>query len=42
MSKEIRERMSGNEAVAYGIRQVDPDVMAAFPITFSNKSLLLS
>ena len=33
MSKCIRERMSGNEAVAYGIRQVNPDVMPAFPIT---------
>ena len=29
----IKERMSGNEAVAYAIRQVNPDVMPAFPIT---------
>ena len=33
----IRERMSGNEAVAYAIRQVNPDVMAAFPITPSTE-----
>ena len=36
-SKSIRERMSGNEAVAYAIRQVDPDVMPAFPITPSTE-----
>ena len=35
--KSIRERMSGNEAVAYGIRQVNPDVMPAFPITPSTE-----
>ena len=29
--------MSGNEAVAYAIRQVDPDVMPAFPITPSTE-----
>ncbi|MBE6001142.1 MAG: pyruvate ferredoxin oxidoreductase [Sarcina sp.] len=29
--------MSGNEAVAYGIRQVNPDVMPAFPITPSTE-----
>ena len=33
----IRERLSGNEAVAYAIRQVDPDVMPAFPITPSTE-----
>lgn len=33
----IRERMSGNEAVAYAIRQINPDVMAAFPITPSTE-----
>lgn len=33
----IRERMSGNEAVAYAIKQVNPDVMAAFPITPSTE-----
>ena len=29
----IKERMSGNEAVSYAIRQINPDVMPAFPIT---------
>ena len=29
----IKERMSGNEAVAYAIKQVNPDVMPAFPIS---------
>lgn len=33
----IRDRMSGNEAVAYAIRQVNPDVMPAFPITPSTE-----
>ncbi len=33
----IRERMSGNEAVAFGIKQVNPDVMPAFPITPSTE-----
>lgn len=33
----IKERMSGNEAVAYAIRQIDPDVMPAFPITPSTE-----
>ena len=33
----IRERMSGNEAVAYAIKQVNPDVMPAFPITPSTE-----
>ncbi|MDO5455872.1 MAG: transketolase C-terminal domain-containing protein [Eubacteriales bacterium] len=36
-SREIRERMSGNEAVAYAVRQVNPDVMPAFPITPSTE-----
>ena len=27
----IRERLSGNEAIAYAMRQIDPDVFAAFP-----------
>ena len=35
MSK--RDRMSGNEAVAFAIRQVNPDVMPAFPITPSTE-----
>ena len=33
----INERMSGNEAVAYAIRQINPDVMPAFPITPSTE-----
>ncbi len=33
----IRERMSGNEAVAHAIKQINPDVMAAFPITPSTE-----
>lgn len=33
----IKERMSGNEAVAHAIRQVNPDVMPAFPITPSTE-----
>ena len=33
----IKERMSGNEAVAYAIKQVNPDVMPAFPITPSTE-----
>lgn len=33
----IRERMSGNEAVATAMRQINPDVMPAFPITPSTE-----
>lgn len=33
----IKDRMSGNEAVAFAIRQVNPDVMPAFPITPSTE-----
>ena len=33
----IRERLSGNEAVAYAFKQINPDVMAAFPITPSTE-----
>ncbi len=33
----IRECLSGNEAVAYAIRQINPDVMPAFPITPSTE-----
>jgi len=33
----IRDRMSGNEAVAYAMKQVIPDVMGAFPITPSTE-----
>ena len=36
-SGETKERMSGNEAVAYAIKQVEPDVMPAFPITPSTE-----
>ena len=32
-----RDRLSGNEAVANAIRQIDPDVIAAFPITPSTE-----
>ncbi len=37
MGKSILERMSGNEAVAHAIKQVEPDVMPAFPITPSTE-----
>ena len=33
----IRERLSGNEAVAIAMRQINPDVMPAFPITPSTE-----
>ena len=33
----IRERLSVNEAVAYAIKQINPDVMPAFPITPSTE-----
>ncbi|MCI9595865.1 MAG: pyruvate ferredoxin oxidoreductase [Firmicutes bacterium] len=33
----IRDRMSGNEAVAMAMKQVNPDVMGAFPITPSTE-----
>ena len=29
----IRERLSGNEAAAIAMKQINPDVVAAFPIT---------
>ena len=29
----IRERLSGNEAVAYAMKQINPDFMGAYPIT---------
>ena len=31
------DRLSGNEAVAVAMRQIDPDVMGAFPITPSTE-----
>jgi len=33
----IRDRLSGNEAVARALKQIGPDVMAAFPITPSTE-----
>ncbi len=33
----IRERLSGNEAASYAMRQINPDVVAAFPITPSTE-----
>lgn len=33
----IRTRMSGNEAIAHAIKQINPDVMPAFPITPSTE-----
>ncbi len=33
----VKDRKSGNEAVAYAIRQINPDVMPAFPITPSTE-----
>lgn len=32
-----RERLSGNEAVAFAMKQINPDVMGAFPITPSTE-----
>ncbi|MFP4022125.1 MAG: pyruvate ferredoxin oxidoreductase, partial [Halanaerobium sp.] len=33
----IREKLSGNEAAAIALKQINPDVMAAFPITPSTE-----
>ncbi|HVI39716.1 MAG TPA: hypothetical protein VM577_03575, partial [Anaerovoracaceae bacterium] len=33
----IRDKLSGNEAVAYAMKQINPDVMGAFPITPSTE-----
>ena len=33
----IRERLSGNEACAIAMKQINPDVVAAFPITPSTE-----
>ena len=33
----IRERLSGNEAVAFAMKQINPDVVAAYPITPSTE-----
>lgn len=35
----IRERLSGNEAAAIAMKQINPDVVAAFPITPSTEIL---
>ncbi len=32
-----RERLSGNEAVSIALRQINPDVFPAFPITPSTE-----
>lgn len=37
MIMSTRTRMSGNEAVAHAIKQINPDVMPAFPITPSTE-----
>lgn len=34
---EIKERLSGNEAIAVAMKQINPDVVAAFPITPSTE-----
>ncbi|MEZ0535696.1 pyruvate ferredoxin oxidoreductase [Caldicellulosiruptoraceae bacterium PP1] len=33
----VRDRLSGNEAVAFAMKQINPDVVAAFPITPSTE-----
>ncbi len=33
----IRDRLSGNEAIAFAMKQINPDVVAAFPITPSTE-----
>lgn len=33
----MKSRLSGNEAVAYAIKQINPDIMGAFPITPSTE-----
>ena len=33
----IRERLSGNEATAIAMKQINPDVVAAFPINHQQK-----
>ncbi|MCL1862029.1 MAG: pyruvate ferredoxin oxidoreductase [Defluviitaleaceae bacterium] len=37
MAKSIRERLSGNEAVATALKQINPDVIGAYPITPSTE-----
>ena len=33
----IKERLSGNEATAFAMKQINPDVVPAFPITPSTE-----
>lgn len=33
----MKERLSGNEAIAYAMKQIEPDVVPAFPITPSTE-----
>ena len=33
----IRERLSGNEAVAFAMKQINPDVVPVYPITPSTE-----
>jgi pyruvate ferredoxin oxidoreductase alpha subunit len=35
--KSVREKLSGNEAIATALRQINPDVVAAYPITPSTE-----
>ena len=35
----IRERLSGNEAAATAMKQINPDVVAAFPIINRNTTI---
>ena len=37
LKMSIRERLSGNEASATAMKQINPDVVAAFPITPSTE-----
>ena len=37
MTMARKDRLSGNEAVAFAMKQIDPDVMGAFPITPSTE-----
>ena len=37
MTMSRKDRLSGNEAVAFAMKQIDPDVMGAFPITPSTE-----
>ncbi|MEG2256393.1 MAG: hypothetical protein RSC21_06295 [Cetobacterium sp.] len=41
-SMNLKERMSGNEAVAIAMRQIEPDVMAALLHQLKYHSIFLS